>query len=63
MNQQTFWTYDPVRKVKGYVFEGLVRSAFTNKAGQWRYVVENESAEGMLHIFSAEQLERMPCLK
>jgi len=46
-----------VIKPKGYPFPGEVRSVFTNKAGDVRYVVESELAPGMLHIFSGNQIE------
>jgi len=47
-----------VVKPKGYPFPGEVRSVFTNRAGETRYVVESESAPGMLHIFAPTQIER-----
>lgn len=48
-----------VKKVSGYPFPGEVRSVFTNKAGDVRYVVEatGKHYEGMLHIFNLTQLE------
>jgi hypothetical protein len=49
---------DPVRKLKGYPFNGFVVSVFQNRAGATRYVVEHMTEEGMLHIYSAAQLER-----
>jgi len=47
-----------VRKHSGYPFPGEVRAAFTNRAGDLRYVVEATGADyvGMLHIFSPAQL-------
>lgn len=55
---------DMVRKVKGYVFEGEVRSVFTNRAGAVRVVVElvnpGGNGDGMLHIFDVNQLEVIP---
>jgi hypothetical protein len=52
---QKFWTFDPVR-IKGHAFDGVVRSAFTNKAGEWRYVVESDLPASLL-IFNGDQLE------
>lgn len=46
-----------VMKPKGYSFRGIVVAAFTTIAGKERYVVDN--GEGLLHIFNAEQLERV----
>lgn len=50
-----------VRKVKGYKFPGVVVSAFTTLAGEWRYVVECTAPEvsGMLHIYNRDQIERI----
>lgn len=50
---------DKVRKPKGYPFPGEVRAVFLTKSGKLRYVVEatGEDYEGMLHIFSPEQIE------
>ena len=45
-----------VEKPKGYPFPGTVVSAFGNLAGEPRYVVENDLAPGMLHIFSGSQI-------
>jgi len=47
----------PVRKVKGYEFDGTVVSVFHNLAGDVRYVVEHDKSVGMLHIFNRDQLE------
>jgi len=50
---------DPVRKIKGgYQANGEIRAAFTNKAGDPRYVFEFADLPGMLHIFNENQLER-----
>jgi hypothetical protein len=47
-----------VRKFAGdYKFVGTVIAVFQKLGGQWRYVVEN--GDGVLHIFSAEQLESL----
>lgn len=46
-----------VYKPKGYPFPGEVRSVFTTKDGQVRYVVESLLLTGMLHIFNGEQLK------
>lgn len=45
-----------VEKTEGYSFPGEIRSVFTNKAGQVRYVVESTVLPGMLHIFNGEQI-------
>lgn len=52
---QRFKVGDPVRKVKGYKFEGVVIMEGFTVAGLWRCAVDN--GDGLLHIFSAEQLE------
>lgn len=51
---------DRVHKVRGYPMPGIVVAAFPTLAGEWRYVVECTVPEvaGLLHIFSAEQLEK-----
>ena len=49
---------DLVIKRKGYKFYGVVLSAFRNRSGLPRYVVENE--DGIIHIFNADQLELIP---
>jgi hypothetical protein len=48
----------PVVKHIGYPFPGEIRAAFTNRAGELRYVVEATGAGylGMLHIFAPNQL-------
>lgn len=54
--------YDDVRKVDGYRYPGEVRCVFTTRKGKTRYVVEatGKEYEEMLHIFSREQLMRVP---
>lgn len=57
----------PVQKTKGYPFPGVVLGQFQTLTGQTRYVVErvgeNETPEGLLHIFNRVQLEvRFPVL-
>lgn len=49
---------DKVMKPDGYPFIGVVRSVFTNSAGDTRLVVElSRGVKGdMLHIFSPKQL-------
>lgn len=47
---------DKVCKPKGYAFDGIVVSVFTNTKGEVRIVAELEG-NGMLHIFSESQLE------
>ena len=51
-----------MRKLNGYSFNGEVRAAFTNKAGDLRYVCEldGENGAGMLHIFSPQQIGARP---
>lgn len=57
-----FKTGDKVKKVKGYKFDGEVRTAFTNTRNEVRYVVEHQ--DGLLHIFNEEQLDfRIPLTK
>jgi hypothetical protein len=50
---------DRVRKVKGYTYEGVVVAIFRKLDGQTRLVVEvdGEACNGLLHIFSPEQME------
>lgn len=48
---------DHVRKIGGdYTFEGLIVARFMKKSGQIRFVVEDD--RGVLHIYSAKNLER-----
>ena len=56
---QDFAVGDRVEKAEGYLFPGIVKSAFKNEAGQWRYVVECtvKETKGMLHIYNAKQLK------
>lgn len=44
-----------VRKRKGYKFEGVCVATFQTLAGKTRHVVDN--GDGLLHIFSPEQLD------
>jgi hypothetical protein len=50
---------DKVRKITGYEYPGIVVSVFATRGGAARYVVEADhpAFAGMLHIYSAEQLE------
>ena len=49
---------DKVIKDSGdYTFNGIVVSKFTKLSGIERYVVENK--EGILHIFSSNQLKEI----
>jgi hypothetical protein len=49
---------DRVRKISGdYLFIGVVRAGFYKQSGAVRYVVEND--DGVLHIFSRQQLEKV----
>lgn len=54
----TFRVGLPVRKMKGYPFNGFIVACFHNRAGAARYVVEHATETGMLHIYSGAQLER-----
>jgi hypothetical protein len=47
---------DKVCKPKGYSFDGIIVSVFQNTKGEIRVVAELEG-NGMLHIFSQNQLE------
>jgi hypothetical protein len=47
---------DKVRKPKGYAFDGIVVGIIYNTKGELRIVAELED-NGMLHIFSPQQLE------
>jgi len=47
---------DKVRKTKGYAFDGIVVGIIYNTKGELRIVAELED-NGMLHIFSPQQLE------
>lgn len=47
---------DRVAKVSGYIFDGVVVSAFNTTANVRRYVVESIASPGLLHIFSGAQL-------
>jgi len=49
-------TGDKIRKLKGYEFNGTIRSVFENSKGETRIVAELDG-NGMLHIFSPSQLE------
>jgi len=49
-------TGDKIRKLKGYAFDGTIRSVFENSKGETRIVAELDG-NGMLHIFSPSQLE------
>ena len=49
---------DRVMKVRGdYRFDGVVRAGFYKQSGAVRYVVEND--DGVLHIFSRQQLTKV----
>ncbi len=47
---------DKVVKPKGYKFDSVIVAVFTNLSGETRIVAENK--EGILHIFSPNQLEK-----
>lgn len=53
-----FELYSYVHKKTGYKYPGMVVSVFTTRGNELRYVVEaiHPDYEGMLHIFSEEQL-------
>lgn len=59
MNEQPrFYCNERVRKEGGdYTFEGDVRAIVHKRSGAVRYVVEND--DGLLFIFSGEQLRRV----
>jgi hypothetical protein len=64
VNPTEFKVGDEIRKTKGYAFIGVVVSVFENTKGQVRIVAEHygsqtDSNGGMLHIFSASQLEKI----
>lgn len=54
-----FEAWDHVRKTTGYVFAGTVLSAFQQRDGQWRMVVENDQHNGGLHIVRPDQVEKV----
>lgn len=60
-NNARFMIGNAVTKKNGYPFPGEVRAVFRNKAREIRYVVEatDQAYEGMLHIFSGDQLRLM----
>lgn len=52
---------DPVQKVSGYMYPGIVLVAYQTLKGKWRYVVETlpgSDYEEMQHIFNGDQLEK-----
>jgi hypothetical protein len=51
---EKFAHLQPVRKLIGYKFDGVVVSSFTTTAGKIRLVVEN--GDGLLHIFNEDQM-------
>jgi len=55
-----FTVGDKVRKVKGYAFDGTVIGVCQTLTGHIRIIVEfiTANGEGMLHIFSENQLEK-----
>lgn len=53
----SFKVTDAVSKVGGdYTFDGIVVAVFQKQSGMWRYVVEDD--RGVLHIYSAKNLEK-----
>ncbi len=54
-----FACYTKVVKPEGYPFPGTIVAVFTNRAGDWRYVVEHDCG-GLLHIFNDLQLKMAP---
>lgn len=58
MNRQKFKIGDKIIKPEGYPFSGEIRAAFTNRSGDWRYVVEHDCG-GLLHIFNDLQLRKI----
>lgn len=59
MEKARFAVGDKVRKHKGYPFPGVIVAVFTTTADHVRVVVEatGEDYQGMLHIFSQENIE------
>jgi len=52
-----FFIGDHVRKIGGdYTFAGIIVASFRKLSGALRFVVEDD--RGILHIFSAHNLER-----
>jgi hypothetical protein len=49
------WIGSKISKPNGYGFDGIVVSIFQTTSGQYRIVAELEN-NGMLHIFSPNQL-------
>lgn len=47
---------DKVEKIKGYKYIGTVVAFFKKLDGQERIIVELENSDGLLHIFSLEQM-------
>lgn len=53
-------TGDKARKIGGsYQATGWIVSAFLTRSGAPRYVFEFETPPGMLHIFNADQVEKI----
>jgi len=50
---------DRVVKKRGYEFDSTVVSVFQNLRGDTRIVCESTIIEGMLHIFSPEQMMKV----
>ena len=55
-----FKVSDIVYKTKGYRFVGEIVAIATLKNGEIRYLVELLDSNGLLHIFSENQIELMP---
>lgn len=57
MSDFKFKVGDKITKPKGYKFEGIIVAVFETTSGEKRVVAELED-NGMLHIFSEQQLEQ-----
>lgn len=58
-----FQVGDKVRKPdghSGYQFASTVQSVFENRAGETRLVCESVIIDGLLHILSPKQVEKVP---
>lgn len=58
LGKPKFACHDRIVKPEGYPFPGTIVAVFTNRAGDWRYVVEHDCG-GLLHIFNDLQLRKV----
>ena len=56
---------DRFRKINGYTFEGVIVAIFTTLKGETRIVGElvGTNGNGMLHIFSPNQIQTYATIK